>query len=238
MCKLQSTFPHISWASWKGMWFERKNCILCYLLNMRLPKNTQTVFEKTNEFITHLLYNLINSLFWNVQLKPKQWTHHRQHLKHFTSNPTKDVFTQSVPIHLIFCRCLFWTIFPTYMAHAVAFATIRTAKTREHLRKVLTQRNCKYKVTSNVPAQHRNCLYVPSTIDGVEICLGCRRDRPFFDHTHLVFDEVVPMRREETTRPDSDEDCIRIGVFPCFSHYAERLDRLEQVPIFKVLVPP
>jgi len=31
------------------------------------------------------------------------------------------------------------------MAHVVAFATSWTAKSREHLRKVLTQRNCEYK---------------------------------------------------------------------------------------------
>ena len=34
---------------------------------------------------------------------------------------------------------------------------IRMAKTREHLRKVLTQRNCEYKVIDNVTAQHKNC---------------------------------------------------------------------------------
>jgi len=48
----------------------------------------------------------------------------------------------------------------TCMAHVVAFATIRKAKTREHLRKVLTQRSCEYVVTDNVIAQHKNC---PST---------------------------------------------------------------------------
>jgi len=57
-------------------------------------------------------------------------------------------------------------------------------------------------------------LRVPPTIAVVEICLGCKRDRPFLDRTHLVFDEVVPMGRQEATRPDSDKDCIRIGGFP------------------------
>jgi len=61
--------------------------------------------------------------------------------------------------------------------------------------------------------------------------LGCWRDRPFLDRTRLVFDEVVPMGRQEATRPDSDEDSICIGEFPCYSHYAERLARLKQVPI-------
>ena len=36
--------------------------------------------------------------------------------------------------------------------------------------------------------------------------------------------------------PDSYEDCICIGEFPCYSHYTESLARLKQVPIFKVLV--
>ena len=34
------------------------------------------------------------------------------------------------------------------------------------------------------------------------------------------------------------EDCIGIGEYPCYSHYAERLARLKQVPIFKVLARP
>jgi len=51
--------------------------------------------------------------------------------------------------------------------------------------------------------------------------LGCRRNRPFVKSTRLFFDEVVSMGRQETTRPDSDEDCIHIGVFLCYSHYAD-----------------
>ena len=78
-------------------------------------------------------------------------------------------------------------------------------------------------------------LRVPSTI-GAEICLGCWRDRPFLGRTQLVFDDGVPMGRQEATLPVSDEDCIRIGEFPCYSHHDERLARLKQVPIFKVLV--
>jgi len=56
----------------------------------------------------------------------------------------------------------------TYMAHAVVFATIRTAKTREHRRKVLAQRisePCTH--SNNQTIVHR----VPSTISGAEICL-------------------------------------------------------------------
>jgi len=58
--------------------------------------------------------------------------------------------------------------FPHYMAHAADFATIRTAKTREHLRKVLTQRNCEHCTHSN---NTTIVLRVPSTIAGAEICL-------------------------------------------------------------------
>jgi len=47
-------------------------------------------------------------------------------------------------------------------------------------------------------------LRVPSTIAGTEICLRCWRDRPFLNRTHLVFDEVVPMGRQEATQPNSD----------------------------------
>jgi len=44
------------------------------------------------------------------------------------------------------------------------------------------------------------------------------------------------MGRQEATRPDSDEDCL--GEFPCYSHYAERLARLKQVPICKAWYDP
>ena len=37
---------------------------------------------------------------------------------------------------------------------------------------------------------------VASTIARAEICLGCWRDRPFLNRTHLVFDEVIPMGRQ------------------------------------------
>ena len=80
----------------------------------------------------------------------------------------------------------------TYMAHAVAFSTIRTAKTREHLRKVLTQRSCKYQVTGNVTAQHKNC---PSSAfddrQGRDLFRVLKR-QPISQPPHLVFDEVVP----------------------------------------------
>ena len=71
------------------------------------------------------------------------------------------------------------------MAHAVAFATIWKAKTREHLRKVLRQRNCEYK------QQHNSYPSNAFNDCRTEICLGCWWDRPFLDRTHLVFYEVV-----------------------------------------------
>jgi len=55
---------------------------------------------------------------------------------------------------------------------------------------------------------------------------------------HLVFYEVVLMGRQEAKRLGSDKDCIHAGKFPCYSHYAERLARLKQIPMFKVLVQP
>ena len=87
---------------------------------------------------------------------------------------------------------------------------------------------------------HSNNSCPSSAFDdrGAEICLACWRDRPFLDRTHLVFDKVIQMGGQEATRPDSDEDCIGIGEFPCYSHYAESLTRLKQVPIFKVLLRP
>ena len=46
------------------------------------------------------------------------------------------------------------------------------------------------------------------------------------------------MWTQEATRPHSVEDCIHIAEFPCCSHYAKRLARLKQDPIFKVLIRP
>ena len=118
------------------------------------------------------------------------------------------------------------------MAHAVANATNWTAKTREHLRKVLTQCNCEYHFTAVQLHNAIIVLRVSSTIAWVNIFLGCWRDSPFLNRTHLVFAEIIPMGGQEAPRPDSDEDCIRIGSF-CYSHYAERLARLKQVSNFE-----
>lgn len=52
-------------------------------------------------------------------------------------------------------------------------ATIRTAKTREHLRKVLTQSNCEYKFTDNVTEQHKNCPSSASDDRPGRHFLGC-----------------------------------------------------------------
>ena len=74
----------------------------------------------------------------------------------------------------------------------------------------------------------RIVLPVASTIAQAEICLGC---------WSISQPDTLGLRRgysdgKEATRPDFDEDCIRIGEFPCYSHYAERLARLKQAPIF------
>jgi len=62
-------------------------------------------------------------------------------------------------------------------------------------------------------AQHKNCL--SSVFDDRlgKHFLGCWRDRPFLNRTHLVFAEIIRMGSQEATRPDSDEDCIRIEEF-------------------------
>ena len=91
----------------------------------------------------------------------------------------------------------------TYMAHAVAFAAIRTTKTWEHFAE------SSYTMQLWVQTIHNTRIVLPvaSTIAWAEICFGCWRDRPFLNRTHLVFDEVIPMGRQQATRPDSDEDC-------------------------------
>ena len=86
------------------------------------------------------------------------------------------------------------------MAHAVAFAAIRTTKTREHF--------AESSYTDSVTAQHKNC---PSSgIDdrpGRDLFnLGCWRDRPFLNRTHLVFDEVIPISRQHDRTPSRQHD--------------------------------
>ena len=70
----------------------------------------------------------------------------------------------------------------TYMAHAVAFAAIRTTKTREHFAE------SSYTTQLRVQTMHNTRIVLPvaSTIARAEICFGCWRDRPFLNRTHLV----------------------------------------------------
>jgi len=79
-----------------------------------------------------------------------------------------------------------------YMAHAVPLAAIRMTKTREHFTE------SSYTTQFRVQTMHnaRIVLPVASTIARAEICLGCWRDHPFLNRTHLVFDEVIPMGRQ------------------------------------------
>jgi len=44
-----------------------------------------------------------------------------------------------------------------YVCHACILVSWPSAKTREHLQRVLIQRSCEYRVTDNVTAQHKNC---------------------------------------------------------------------------------
>jgi len=62
--------------------------------------------------------------------------------------------------------------------------------------------------------------------------------RPPICRPHALVFEVVPMGKQQAARPDSDEDCTYVGEFQCYSHYAERLARVKQVPLFKILVRP
>ena len=87
----------------------------------------------------------------------------------------------------LFRRILFhlWNAFAsTCMAHAVAFAAIRTTKTREHFAE------SSYTTQLRVQTMHNTRIVLPvaSTIARAQICLGCWRDRPFLNRTHLVFD--------------------------------------------------
>ena len=88
-------------------------------------------------------------------------------------------------------------------------------------------------IASTDNAQHKNC---PSS--GIDDRPGQRFVWGVEEIAHFSKDEAIPVGRQQATRPDSDEDCIRTGEFPCYSHYAERLARLKQVPIFKVLARP
>ena len=67
--------------------------------------------------------------------------------------------------------------------HAVAFAAIRTTKTREHFAE------SSYTTQLRVQTMHNTRIVLPvaPTIARAEICLGCWRDRPFLNRTHLVF---------------------------------------------------
>jgi len=79
--------------------------------------------------------------------------------------------------------------------NTVAFAAIRTTKTREHFAE------SSYTTQLRVQTMHNTRIVLPvaSTIARAEICLGCWRDRPFLNHTHLVFDEVIRSRQHDRT---------------------------------------
>ena len=65
--------------------------------------------------------------------------------------------------------CRTWYI---YMVHAVAFAAIRTTKTREHF----SGKFLYNAIASTDNAQQKNCPSSASTIARAETCLGCWRD--------------------------------------------------------------
>ena len=89
---------------------------------------------------------------------------------------------------------------------------------------------------NSVTLQHKNCR--SGTFDDRQgrVFYRVHKRSPISQPHALGLRRGYPMGRQGAARPDSDEDCIRIGELPCYSHYAERLARLELVPIFKVLL--
>ena len=111
----------------------------------------------------------------------------------------------------------------TYIhGYAVMFATIRMVFTLENiLWKAFIQCNCQYKVTDNVTARHKNCP--SSAFDdhlGRDLFRVLMRP-PISQPLALGLTKCCSNGKARATRPDSDEDCIHIGVFPCYCHYAE-----------------
>jgi len=60
----------------------------------------------------------------------------------------------------------------------------RSERRREHFAE------SSYTTQLRVQTMHNTRIVLP--VARAEICLGCRRDRPFLNRTHLVFDEVIP----------------------------------------------
>jgi len=108
-------------------------------------------------------------------------------------------------------------------------------RVREHLRKssnTLNKRNCEYNCTHTVTAQQVSfeCLW---RSPGQRFVLGVEETAHFstartWSSMKLFWWEGKRQRK----------DCIPIGEFPCYRQYVERLARLKQVPMFKVLVRP
>jgi len=118
-----------------------------------------------------------------------------------------------------------WCVFQ----YPVAFGM---GQTREHFAE------SSYTTQLRVQTMHNTRIVLPvaSTIARAEIW----RDRPCLNRTHLVFDEVVPMGRQQATRPGSDEDCIRIERISLLQSLCRALGQTEASSnlIFKVLARP
>jgi len=70
------------------------------------------------------------------------------------------------------------------MAHAVAFAAIRTTETREHFAE------SSYTTQLRVQTMHNTRIVLPGR-DLFKVLKS-----PFLNRTHLVFDEVIPLGRQ------------------------------------------
>ena len=71
-----------------------------------------------------------------------------------------------------------------------------------------------------------------------EICLGCWRDRPFLNSTHLILDEVFLIGRQVGSTTGLTKIASALECYACYSHYTERLAKVKQVPFLNVLARP
>jgi len=83
---------------------------------------------------------MLIKMFVNLEINvTSRYQYATQQKFNFCSLPAYENNSPKISLFRVVFTCLI------YMAHAVAFATIWTAKSREHLRKVLKQRSCECK---------------------------------------------------------------------------------------------
>ena len=100
------------------------------------------------------------------------------------------------------------------------------------LQKVLIQRNCEYR-QCNCTTQELSFQWHRRS-PGKSLFRVLKRSPISQPHT-------LGLRRgysDGKAVGNMTGDCIRVGEFPCYSHYAERLARQKQVPILKFVARP